>query len=96
MDGTLEIQVLVSGRSMLLLLVYMFAIEYGRITRAKKMKDRGPHDNHYYYCDKNMCYPCLCHDNSSDCVLYLDRCAVKFWMALSVTVIITVAVSSTV
>jgi hypothetical protein len=37
-----------------------------------------------------------CHDNSSDCVIYLDRCAVRFWTALTVTVIITVAVSSTV
>jgi hypothetical protein len=43
MNGTLEIQVLVIGRSMLLLLVYMFVGEYGRIARAEKVKDIGPH-----------------------------------------------------
>jgi hypothetical protein len=36
MNGTLEIQVLVIGRSMLLLLLYMFANEYGKIARVDK------------------------------------------------------------
>jgi hypothetical protein len=55
------------------------------------------HHNHFEYVVIPFGFTnAPCHDNSSDCVLYLDRCAVKFWMALSVTVIITVAVSSTV
>jgi hypothetical protein len=60
MNGTLEIQVLVIGRSMLHLPIYMFVGECGKFARVEKMKDKGPHDDHCQCCDKNvMCYPCL-------------------------------------
>ncbi len=45
MNGTLEIQVLIISKSMLLLLVYMFVGEYGIIARIEKVKDRRPHDD---------------------------------------------------
>jgi hypothetical protein len=50
----------------------------------------------YSTCNIKKWHEIHCHDNSSDCVLYLDRYAIRFWTALTVTVIITVAVSSTV
>jgi hypothetical protein len=46
MNRTLEIQVLIISNNMLLLLVYMFVGEYGRIARIEKVKDKGPHDDH--------------------------------------------------
>ncbi len=59
-EWTLEIQVLVIGRSMLLLPIHMFVGEYGRIAKAEKVKDRGPHDDRCQCCDKNaMCYLCF-------------------------------------
>jgi hypothetical protein len=55
-----KFQVLVIGRSMLLLLIYMFVGEFGKIARVEKMKDKGPHDDDCQCYDKNVvCYPCL-------------------------------------